>query len=249
MAMVELSTDRLLAGRVLLAQPRVGYRVAIDPVLLAAAAPVRADERVLDAGCGSGAAMLCLLARMPRCHVVGIEAQADLAEIARRNLAANGLSERGAVRVGDVARLPASAATETFDVVITNPPFLTAGTGTPSSQPQRQAAHVESLSLGAWIEACVRALRPGGWCVLIQRADRLAELCAGLAPTCGDLAILPLWPKDQAPCARRVIIRARKGARGSTRLGRGLVLHEADGRYTAAAEAVLRHGAALEWPR
>jgi tRNA1(Val) A37 N6-methylase TrmN6 len=246
--MAELSADRLLDGRVLLAQPLAGYRVAIDPILLAAATPIHAAQRLLDAGCGSGAAMLCILARAPACRAVGLEAQADLAEIARRNLAANGLTDRATIVVGDVAGLPACAGEQPFDVVIANPPFLPERAGTPSPRTQRRAAHVESLTLASWVDACLRALRPGGWCVVIQRADRLAELCAALAPGCGDVAIFPLWPKADSAAARRVIVRARKGGRGPTRLARGLVLHEADGRYTAAAEAILRHGAALEWP-
>lgn len=247
--MAERSADRLLDGRVLLAQPLTGYRVAIDPVLLAAATPIHAAERLLDAGCGSGAAMLCVLARAPTCRAVGLEAQGDLAQIARLNLAANGWSDRATIVSGDVAGLPASAGEEPFDVVISNPPFLPAPAGTPSPRALRRMAHVESLTLASWLDACLRALRPGGWCVVIHRADRLAELCAALAPTSGDVAVLPLWPKADSPAARRVIVRARKGGRGPTRLARGLVLHEADGRYTAAAEAILRHGAPLEWPR
>ena len=43
-----------------------------------------------------------------------------------------------------------------------------------------------------------------------------------------------------------MIVRARKGIRSPLMLTRGLVLHEADGGYTAAAEAVLRGGAALD---
>ena len=46
--------------------------------------------------------------------------------------------------------------------------------------------------------------------------------------------------------ASRVILHARKGSRGGLRLLQGLILHEADGRYTAKAEAVLRQGEALE---
>jgi len=54
--------DALLGGRVRLLQAKVGYRAAIDPVLLAAAIPARAGQRVLDLGCGAGAASLCLAA-------------------------------------------------------------------------------------------------------------------------------------------------------------------------------------------
>jgi tRNA1(Val) A37 N6-methylase TrmN6 len=57
--------------------------------------------------------------------------------------------------------------------------------------------------------------------------------------------VFPLWPSDAAAGAKRVIVAARKAARGPLRLARGLVLHEPDGRFTPAAEAVLRDGAPL----
>jgi tRNA1(Val) A37 N6-methylase TrmN6 len=87
-----------------------------------------------------------------------------------------------------------------------------------------------------------------GALVLVHRADRLGEIAALLHGKAGELAILPLWPKAGL-AAKRVIVRARKGiATGSTLLP-GLVLHEADGKYTAAADAVLRGGAALDFGR
>ena len=59
------------------------------------------------------------------------------------------------------------------------------------------------------------------------------------------MTLFPLFPKEGEP-ALRVILQARKGSRAGLKLLRGLVMHEADGRYTAKAEAVLRHGEALE---
>jgi tRNA1(Val) A37 N6-methylase TrmN6 len=58
---------------------------------------------------------------------------------------------------------------------------------------------------------------------------------------------MPLWPAAGVP-ARRVILRGRKGSRSSPVIEPGLVLHESDGRLTEAAEAVLRHAAALPLP-
>jgi tRNA1(Val) A37 N6-methylase TrmN6 len=55
--------------------------------------------------------------------------------------------------------------------------------------------------------------------------------------------VYPLWPGCDRP-AKRVIVQARRGVATPLRLAPGLVLHEADGRYTPAADAVLR-GAAL----
>ena len=99
--------------------------------------------------------------------------------------------------------------------------------------------------LAAWIGACLARLRPQGRLTLIHRADVLAELLAALAGRAGDVVVFPLWPTAEAPAAKRVIVAARKGGRGPSRLARGLVLHGPDGHYTEAAEAILRDGAPI----
>ena len=68
--------------RVALRQPAAGYRAAIDPVLLAAAVPAQSGETVLDIGTGTGAALICLAARVAGCRVVGLEVQKGLAAFA-----------------------------------------------------------------------------------------------------------------------------------------------------------------------
>src|SRR5687767_3440886 len=103
----DVSTDTLLGGRLRLFQPRRGYRVAIDPVLLAAAVAAEAGERVLDAGAGTGAASLCLAARVPGCAVTGVDRDLELLALATANARANGLESRIAFTVGDLAALPA----------------------------------------------------------------------------------------------------------------------------------------------
>ena len=75
------TVDPLLGGRIRLRQPRRGYRVAIDPVLLAAAVPERYCRRVLDAGAGTGAASLCLAARVPDCRIVALERDPEAAAL------------------------------------------------------------------------------------------------------------------------------------------------------------------------
>jgi tRNA1(Val) A37 N6-methylase TrmN6 len=73
----------------------------------------------------------------------------------------------------------------------------------------------------------------------------LPELLPLLSRRFGAVTLLPLFPKEGEQ-AVRVIVQARKGSRAGMRLLQGLVLHEADGSYSAKAEAVLRHGQALE---
>lgn len=239
--------DSLLGGRVRFDQPAAGYRVAVDPVLLAAAVPAAAGDTVLDAGAGTGAASLCLAARVPGCRIVGLEVQRDLQRLASHNVLLNDLGRQVQMIAGDLGQAPPRLMGTVFDHVMTNPPHHAAATATASPSPERARAHVEhEVELAEWLTKCLRMLRPGGVLTLLHRADRLADTLAILRGPLGDLVVFPLWPRPGDRPAKRILIQGRKGSRGPLKLARGLVLHEDDGRFTAAAEVVLRHAGALE---
>jgi tRNA1(Val) A37 N6-methylase TrmN6 len=138
----QLTLDRLLGGRVLLSQPAHGYRVAIDPILLAAAVPALWGERVLDAGAGTGAAALCLATRVPGCKVVGLELQRALQQIATANVTHNDLGLRVEMLVGDLANPPPRFVWGSFDHVMTNPPYLAAEAPVRAHDQSGASAHV-----------------------------------------------------------------------------------------------------------
>ena len=239
------SEDRLLDGRVVLRQPVAGYRSAIDPVFLAAAVPARPGERVLDLGCGVGAATLCLLARVPGLQAVGLELQAELARAAGENARLNGQGDHVLAIVGDVRRPPPRLAPGSFDHVLANPPYLEQGKATASPKELRRVADMEGEArLADWLQAAITFARDGGSVTFIQRADRLQGLLAGLEGACGDLVVFPLWAGPGKP-ARRVLVQAVKQSRKPMTLASGLLLHAEGGGYTAEAEAVLREAAAL----
>ena len=96
----DLTEDTLLGGRVRLRQPRVGLRAGHDAVLLAAAVPARPGDRVLELGCGSGAAFLCLAARVPDLSIVAVEREPALAALARENAERAGIGHRVTVLEG-----------------------------------------------------------------------------------------------------------------------------------------------------
>jgi len=241
------TTDTLLDGRVILKQPAAGYRVAIDPVFLAAAVPARPGERVLDAGSGVGAATLCLAARIDGIAIEGLDIDADLAALARDNAGAGGCAGRARFHIGDLRAPPPELRSGGLDHVMTNPPFLEAGRAQPSPQAAKARATVEgAVPLADWLHSCLRLLRPKGTLTLIHRADRLDWILAALAGHAGTITLLPLWPRAGVP-AKRVIVRATKGASGPARLLAGLVLHDGHGGYTAEANAILRDGAGIDF--
>ena len=234
-AIEAVTEDRVLGGRVRLTQPARGYRAAIDPVFLAAAVPARAGERVLELGTGAAAAALCLAARVAGCRVTGLEIQAGLAALARRNATAN----RADLTVveGDVGTPPAVLGAG-YDHVMANPPFFRAEAGSLPAE-SRRAAMVEGRPLSAWLATALARVRRGGTVTVILAAERSCEL---LAEARG--VVLSLLPRAGAgPC--RVLFQVRAGADGPLRCAPGVALHEADGTFTAAATAVLWEAAAL----
>ncbi|MEZ5830853.1 MAG: hypothetical protein R3D05_06700, partial [Dongiaceae bacterium] len=79
---ISTTTDTVLGGRVTLHQPASGYRVAIDPILLAAACPAEPGEIIVDLGCGVGTAALCLARRVRDVRCVGVDLQQELITLA-----------------------------------------------------------------------------------------------------------------------------------------------------------------------
>lgn len=239
-----------LDGRLRIRQPVRGYRAATDPVLLAAAVPARPGDAVLDLGCGVGTAALCLGARLAGLALHGLELQPDYARLARENAALNGLAM--VVHEGDLRATPAGVRAISFDVVILNPPYH-APTDPGSPDRARDIANRRGeATLSDWIGAALARARPGGWVVAIMRAECLPEILAALDGRAGGITVLPLAARAGRD-AGRVILRARKGARGPFRLVAPFVLHEGaaharDGDdHTARARAILRDGAALDF--
>ncbi|MGB8274181.1 MAG: methyltransferase, partial [Alphaproteobacteria bacterium] len=235
--------DTLLGGQVRFRQPAKGYRVAIDPVLLAAFVTARTGEAVLDAGCGVGAAALCLLRRVPECRVTGLEIDGELAALARENAELNGMT--GAFRVieGDVAAPPATLKPGTFEHVMMNPPFHEKGRTQESPVAAKARANVESAAgLADWIMLASVMLCPRGIVSLIHRADRLDHVVSALSAHgfCGVTAV-PLLPGAGRP-AKRVLVRAERGGAAGLTLLPGLVLHDATGQFTKEADRILRDG-------
>lgn len=240
MSLPELTDGYLLGGRVRYAQPLNGYRTGIEPILLAASVPARVGERVLEAGCGAGAGLLCLAARVPGVMGVGVECDPQMAAIARHNAASNEFDQI-VVHTADVMawRDPVP-----FDHAFANPPWHREDSSASPLSARDQAKRARHGLLNDWIGRLLRAVKTGGSVGLILPANQFAQACAALE-TAGAAAIrlLPLWPRAGRQ-AKLVLILARKGRGGAAQVLPGLVLHEGDG-YAAAARAILREGASL----
>jgi tRNA1(Val) A37 N6-methylase TrmN6 len=242
------SDDAVLGGRLALRQPRRGHRVGHDAILLAAATAAHAGDHAIDLGAGVGGAGLALARRVEGVTVTLVEIDPALAALAADNAKRNGLSDRVNALCLDVESTAAIAAAGvvpgTAAHVLMNPPFNVVQQ--PSPDRARRLAHAASAqTLARWLHTAAWLLRPDGVVTLIWRADALADVLSALDKDFGAVAVLPVHPKPGA-AAIRVLVRASKGSsRAARAMLPGLLLAGADGKPTAAAEAVLRDAKAL----
>ncbi|MBC8270329.1 MAG: methyltransferase [Rhodospirillaceae bacterium] len=237
--------DSLLGGRVRLLQGRDGYRAAIDPVLLAAAIPAVSGQRVLDLGCGTGAASLCLSVRVPGLKISGLDLQPGLIDLARQNAALNECGEDVRFLCGDLLEPPRQITDKPFDHVMVNPPYLEADTGHPPPEPAKAIANVEGAAgLNDWVQAAAAAVVHKGSVTFIHRGDRIDDLLAAFHGCLGGIIVLPLWP-GPGKAAKRVIVSGRKGVTSPAQINPGLTLHESNGAFSEAANAILQDASGL----
>ncbi len=239
--------DGFLGGALSIVQPAKGYRAGIDAVFLAACVPAKAGESVFEAGCGVGVAALCLAHRAVGVEITAFEIEPEMVELARRNAERNGLSTRCTVLEGDVRQGAAAAglSAEGFDHAMANPPFHAAGRARASDDAHKARAHVfKEGDLDVWVRFLVGVLRPGGTLSLVYPASELTPVLNALVRRVGGAMIYPLFPRAGEP-ASRILVQGRKGSRAASQLLPGMVLHGEGHGFTAQAEDILRHGAAL----
>jgi len=245
-ALFPVTCDGFLDKKVRLSQPQRGYRVAIDPVFLAASLPLKAHQSILDCGCGVGAISCFLLSREPSLKVTGIDKNKALLDLAVANHAHNGFEASFLPIDADLSTLHLG---ETFDHVVSNPPFYPHAVCKKSPTPLRTEAHIQTVSLGQWLSQMMVHLKLKGRLSVILPPERLGEFFhwveerKGHEAGLGDVRIFPLWPTPQTP-AKRLILWGYKGTKGPLHMLPGLPLHEVGKAYTPSAEAVLR-GASL----
>ncbi|HRD78902.1 MAG TPA: methyltransferase [Hyphomicrobiaceae bacterium] len=255
----DASDDRFLGGRIVLRQPRRGYRAGLDAVLLAAggamvdAAGDTGSRRILDLGAGVGGAGLCLASRVAEAHVTLVEREAQLAALARHNVSTNGFDDQVDVIEGDAeSRWSALAAAglqrESYDNVICNPPFYADASGTaPAAHLKAMAHQMATSGLQLWIRTLATAAAAGGTLTLIHRTEALADVLGAIGDRFGAIGVLPIAPRCGKD-AIRILVRGVKGSRAPLRLASPLVLHDAEGRFCPEVDDILRNGAALVWP-
>lgn len=234
--MVELKQDERLDDL-----ERNGYKIiqnpnkfcfGMDAVLLSGFAKVKKGERVLDMGTGTGIIPILLEAKTEGRHFTGLEIQEESADMARRSVAYNHLEEKIDIVTGDIKTASQMFPLSGFDVITSNPPYMTNLHGIQNPEaPKAIARHEVLCTLEDLVRETSRLLRPGGRFYMVHRPFRLVEIFQ-------TLTAYKLEPKrmqlvhpfvDKEP--NMVMIEAIRGAKSMIKIEEPLVVYKAPGVY------------------
>ena len=169
--------DDLQRGGLRVIQRADAFRFGTDAVLLADFAAPRRHDRVCDLGTGTGIIPLLLYARENTISADAVEIQPDMADMAARSMAMNGLNEKIRVLPGDLRSIRTLLPHARYDLVTCNPPYGKAG-GTllnPDAS-KRLARHEESCAIEDVSCAAAWLLQNGGRLCCVFPAARMIEL-------------------------------------------------------------------------
>ena len=211
------------------------FRLSTDSMVLADFIRIPANSRVLDLGCGCGTLDLLLLGQEPSLQMTGVEIQREAAAAAEDNLRRNGFAAGFSVISSDLREHRSFLAANSFDAVISNPPYYPPSRGRLSADPALAVARSElSCTLPDLCRCTAYALRFGGSFTLVHKPERLADLiCALRAEKLEPKRIRFVRHKAESPVSL-VLLEARLGGRPGLYYEPDLVLFHPDGTETNA---------------
>lgn len=214
-------------------QNKTKFCFGMDAVLLSGFARVKPGEKVIDLGTGTGIIPILLEAKYEGEHYTGLEIQKDMADMAARSVALNGLENKISIVEGDILNAEAIFGLAQFDVVTSNPPYMNDAHGLKNPDlPKAIARHEILCTLEDVVREASRLLRPGGRFYMVHRPHRLIEIITTLT----SYKLEPKRMKMVHPYvnkeANMVLIEAVRGGRSMMKVEAPVVVYRETGVYT-----------------
>ncbi len=205
----------------------------MDAVLLSGFASAKEGDRVLDLGTGTGIIPILMEAKTSAAHFIGLEIQEDSADMARRSVRLNHLEEKIDIITGDIREAVSLFGAASFDVVTSNPPYMTENHGlTNPAAPKAIARHELLCTLEDVISRAAKLLRPGGNFYLVHRPFRLVDIIVLLR----EYRLEPKRMKMVYPFIDKepnmVLIQASRGGKPRMTVEKPLIVYKEPGVYT-----------------
>lgn len=226
--------DQLLKENLSIIQNDDVFSFSTDALLLAHFTQLRAKDQIMDLCSGNGVIPLLLSSRTTM-TIEAIEIQDALVDMAVRTIQYNDLVSQIKMHHMDLKDVGSTFLPSQFDVVTCNPPYFRENQ---SYQHLKETHRIARHEVMCTFKDCVRAanhlLKQGGKMVIVQRADRLADVIVdmrtgGIEPK----RLIPIYSKKSKTQAITVIVEGIKGGKPDLKLQPPFYIYNDDGTYSS----------------
>ena len=233
---------KLLPGERIDDLQRKGYKIiqntekfcfGMDAVLLSGFTNVKPEELVLDMGTGTGIIPILLEAKTDGKHFTGLEIQEESADMARRSVELNGLSEKVDIVQGDIKEASKIFGKGVMNVVTVNPPYMNDLHGIKNpDMPKAIARHEVLCTLEDVVREAAAVLKQNGRLYMVHRPHRLVEIINMMTKYKLEPKRMRLVHPYKDKEANMVLIEALKGGKSMIKVESPIVVYESENVYT-----------------
>ena len=211
-----------------------GFCFGIDSVLLSDFAKnIKDDSIVLDLGTGTGIIPILLCGKTNLKEIIGVEIQEDVANMANRSSKLNNLEDRFKVLNANILNLDKYYEKNTFDVIITNPPYKKKNSGVINDDERKVISrHEITASLEDFIKVTKDLLKDKGEFYMVHRPDRLVDILYLLRNYKIEPKEIRFVFSNKEKPPKLALIKAVKNANEFLKVDNNLYIYDDDGNYT-----------------
>ncbi len=215
-------------------QNEKGFCFGMDSVLLSDFAKnMKNNSTVLDLGTGTGIIPILLCGKTNLKKVVGIEIQQDVANMAKRSSQLNNLQDRFEVVNTNIIDLKNIYEKQSFDVIVTNPPYKKENTGiTNENKAKLISRHEITANLEDFISISKDLLKDKGEFYMVHRPERLVDILSLMRKYKIEPKILKFVSPNKNKEPNLILIKGIKNANSFLKIEKNLYVYNEDGKYT-----------------
>lgn len=215
-------------------QNKKEFCFGIDSILLSEFAKnIKKESKIMDIGTGTGIIAILLSKKTEAKEIIGIEIQKNMAEMATRSVKLNNLENKIKIINDDIKNINNLFDKNSFDVIVTNPPYKKNNTGLKNdTEGKLISRHEIACTIEDIIKASNYLLKQKGTLYMVHRPERMVEICELLRKyKIEPKNIRFVYPKkDKEP--NLILIKAIKNAGEFLKIEKPLFVYEDDGKYT-----------------
>lgn len=215
-------------------QNKNGFCFGLDSILLSDfAKEIKDNARVLDLGTGNGIVSILLCAKTNLNHITGVEIQKNICEMAIKSIKLNKLEHKFDIINENIKNLDEKFIANSFDAVVTNPPYKKKDTGLKNKdKTQMISRHEVKCNLDDIARISSKLLNSKCSIYMVHRPNRLADIIETFRKyKLEPKNIRLVYPKiNKEP--NLVLIKATKEGKEFLKVETPLIVYNDDGSYT-----------------